>query len=46
MRQRIIKYRRIDAGVREDFSIGCRILTQPFFFDEHDWIFGARKLVA
>jgi len=38
MRQRIIKYRRIDAGVREDFSIGCRILTQPFFFDEHDWI--------
>src|SRR5215467_7858440 len=32
------KYRRIDAGVREDFSIGCRILTQPFFFDEHDWI--------
>src|SRR5262244_938108 len=25
MRQRIIKYRRVDAGVREDFSIGCRI---------------------
>jgi putative restriction endonuclease len=38
MRQRIIKYRRIDAGVREDFSIGCRILTQPFFFNEHEWI--------
>ena len=38
MRQRIIKYRRIDAGVREDFSIGCRILTQPFFFDDRNWI--------
>jgi putative restriction endonuclease len=38
MRRRIIKYRRIDANVREDFSIGCRILTQPFFFDERDWI--------
>jgi len=38
MRQRIIKYRRIAANVREDFSIGCRILTQPFFFDEPDWI--------
>jgi putative restriction endonuclease len=38
MRQRIIKYRRIDAKVREDFSIGCRILTQPFFFAESDWI--------
>jgi putative restriction endonuclease len=38
MRKRIIKYRRIDATVREDFSIGCRILTQPFFFEERDWI--------
>jgi putative restriction endonuclease len=38
MRQRIIKYRRIDAEAREDFSIGCRILTQPVFFDERDWI--------
>jgi len=38
MRQRLIKYRRIDPTVREDFSVGCRILTQPFFFDEPDWI--------
>jgi putative restriction endonuclease len=38
MRQRIIKYRRIGANLRQDFSIGCRILTQPFFFDEPDWI--------
>jgi putative restriction endonuclease len=38
MRQRIIKYRRIGAEIREDFSIGCRILTQPFFFHERDWI--------
>jgi putative restriction endonuclease len=38
MRQRITKYRRIDVNVREDFLIGCRILTQPFFFDEAEWI--------
>ncbi len=38
MRQRIIKYRRGDPGDRGDFVIGCRILTQPFFFDEPDWI--------
>jgi putative restriction endonuclease len=38
MRQRIIKYRRGDPGDRGDFVIGCRILTQPFFFDKLDWI--------
>ena len=38
MRQRITKYRRIGADTREDFSIGCRILTQPFFLNEHEWI--------
>jgi putative restriction endonuclease len=38
MRQRIIKYRHGDPGDRGDFVIGCRILTQPFFFDETDWI--------
>jgi putative restriction endonuclease len=38
MRQRIVKYRRVAANVREDFSIGCRILTQPFFLDEPEWI--------
>ena len=38
MRARISKYRRTDASDRSDFAIGCRILTQPFFFDEPDWI--------
>jgi len=38
MRQRIIKYRRGDSADRGDFTIGCRILTQPFFFEEHDWL--------
>lgn len=38
MRARIAKYRRIEPGSREDFTIGCRILTQPFFFDEPAWI--------
>jgi putative restriction endonuclease len=38
MRTRIARYRRADPGDRSDFAIGCRILTQPFFFDETDWI--------
>ena len=35
---RIARYRRADPADRSDFEIGCRILTQPFFFDERDWI--------
>lgn len=38
MRRRIARYRRTDPADRSDFPIGCRILTQPFFFDESDWI--------
>lgn len=38
MRARIARYRRTDPADRSDFEIGCRILTQPFFFDEADWI--------
>src|SRR4051794_15833450 len=38
MRTRIAKYRKGDAGDRNDFAIGCRILTQPFFLSEQDWI--------
>ena len=38
MRLRIAKYRRADATHRSDFMIGCRILTQPFFLPEPEWI--------
>ena len=38
MRTRIAKYRKADPNDRGDFDIGCRILTQPFFFEEPDWI--------
>ena len=38
MRARIAKYRRTDPADRTDFPIGCRILAQPFFFDERDWV--------
>jgi putative restriction endonuclease len=38
MRARIARYRHADPSDRSDFEIGCRILTQPFFFDEADWI--------
>jgi putative restriction endonuclease len=38
MRARIARYRRAEPDDRSDFEIGCRILTQPFFFEERDWI--------
>ena len=38
MRSQILRYRQADPGDRTDFEIGCRILTQPFFLDEADWI--------
>lgn len=38
MRTRIDKLRRVASVDQSDFSIGCRILTQPFFFEETDWI--------
>jgi putative restriction endonuclease len=38
MRARIARYRHLDPTDRSDFEIGCRILTQPFFFEEEDWI--------
>ncbi|HLH91596.1 MAG TPA: HNH endonuclease [Xanthobacteraceae bacterium] len=38
MRARIARYRKTEPGDRRDFQIGCRILTQPFFFDERDWM--------
>jgi len=38
MRARIAYYRGTDPNDRSDFVIGCRILTQPFFFEEPDWI--------
>jgi putative restriction endonuclease len=38
MRSRIAHYRKADPNDRTDFTIGCRILTQPFFFEEFNWI--------
>ncbi|PTM51462.1 HNH endonuclease [Phreatobacter oligotrophus] len=38
MRTRIAKYRKADPADRSDFTIGCRILTQPFFLPESRWI--------
>jgi putative restriction endonuclease len=38
MRVRISKYRNGKSDGRDDFVIGCRILTQPFFFDRPNWI--------
>ncbi|MYD96864.1 MAG: HNH endonuclease [Gammaproteobacteria bacterium] len=37
MRTRIAQYRQ-DQHDHSDFDVGCRILTQPFFLDEKDWI--------
>ena len=38
MRTRIARPRRADPRSREDFVIGCRILSQPFFLKWPDWI--------
>lgn len=38
MRSRIARYRKVPPEDRSDFEIGCRVLTQPFFFEESDWI--------
>jgi putative restriction endonuclease len=38
MRRRILKYRRGDSDDRTDFAIGCRILSEPFFFERDQWI--------
>lgn len=46
MRSRIAKYRGSGPSDRGDFRIGCRILTQPFFFNESDWIEPPRSWAA
>lgn len=38
MRSRIARYRKAEPSDRSDFQIGCRILAQPFFFHEADWL--------
>ena len=38
MRARVARYRKTGPGDRSNFEIGCRLLTQPFFFDEPKWI--------
>jgi len=38
MRQRIAFYRGQQDDPRQDYMIGCRVLTQPFFFAEDEWI--------
>lgn len=38
MRKRIGQYRKSGSEDRSNFQIGCRILTQPFFFEESQWI--------
>lgn len=38
MRERIQQYRKTAPNDRTDFLVGNRILTQPFFFDEANWI--------
>lgn len=38
MRRRIEKYRRTSPNPYQDYTVGCIILRDPFFFDEPDWI--------
>ena len=39
-------YRKTNPNDKNDFKIGCRILTQPFFFDEPGLDTGSERLVA
>lgn len=38
MRSRIERYRRRPADRRQDYQIGCILLTQPFFFPRDLWL--------
>jgi putative restriction endonuclease len=38
MRRRIERYRRIAPDPREDYTIGCIILEEPFFLNREQWI--------
>jgi putative restriction endonuclease len=38
MRALIVKRRRGSPDSRDDFTIGCILLTQPFFFDRSEWL--------
>lgn len=38
MRARIEKYRRESLARHEEYTIGCILLQQPFFFERSDWI--------
>lgn len=38
MRERVQKYRRCRPDAYEDYTIGCIILTQPFYFSQSRWI--------
>ncbi|MCP3964083.1 MAG: HNH endonuclease [bacterium] len=38
MRRQITKYRRIADDPRDDYTIGCIILSSPFYLAERNWI--------
>jgi putative restriction endonuclease len=38
MRQRTLQYRRSGGDPKADFTIGCIMLTQPFFLPEDGWV--------
>jgi HNH endonuclease len=38
VRTRLARYRRVTDDPREDYTIGCTLLEQPFFLEERDWI--------
>lgn len=38
MRERIERLRRAGVHPHEDYTIGCVILSDPFFFERQDWI--------
>lgn len=38
MRKHVEKYRKIQPSKYEDYTLGCILLQEPFFFPQKDWI--------
>src|ERR1700731_4760969 len=38
MRLRVGKYRKQPQNLQQDYTIGCRVVTQPIFFSEPLWL--------
>lgn len=38
MRKRMERYRRVESNAAADYSVGCILLQNPFFFSREEWV--------